>query len=135
MGSLNDPSRGQSGDAEDPDGPHPERGYGDASHLKCEACGGRYDSTKHQMTCVAPMLPKTVAYDQLNSRQLAEKIFNGPVRSCYDSLGNDNDLEPEDREVMIQEIEGLLERHAGLQPDPTLKAAREENERNGIELS
>ncbi len=45
------------------------------------------------------------------------------------------DLEPEDREGLLQELEGVLERHGGIKPDEALNAAREENSRNGIELS
>lgn len=64
----------------------------------------------------------------MNSRQLAEKIFNQAVRPCYEGMGQDNDPEPEDREAMLQEIEGLLEKYAGLIPDPVLKKVRKENE-------
>lgn len=63
----------------------------------------------------------------VNSRELAEKIWNDAVRPCYEGLGQDNDLEPEDREAMLQGIEGMLERHAGLEPDPVLEKARKEN--------
>lgn len=71
----------------------------------------------------------------LNSRELAEKIWNEAVRPCYEGLGNDNDLEPEDREAMLQSIEGLLERHGNVPPDLELLAKRTENERKGLELS
>jgi hypothetical protein len=64
----------------------------------------------------------------MNSRQLAEKIWNEAVRPCYEGMGQDNDPEPEDREAMLQGIEGLLERHAGLKADPELERLRKENE-------
>lgn len=71
----------------------------------------------------------------LNSRELAEKIWNEAVRPVYEGLGHDNDLEPEDREAMLQSIEGLLERHGNVPPDLELLAKRTENERKGLELS
>jgi len=71
----------------------------------------------------------------LNSRQLAENIWNEAVRPVYEGLGQDNDLEPEDREAMLQSIEGLLERHGNVPPDLELLAKRTENERKGLELS
>ena len=70
----------------------------------------------------------------MNSRQLADKILKEAIRPCYEGMGLDNDPEPEDREAMLQTIEGLLERHAGLDPDPALKTARAENEKNGLTM-
>jgi len=64
---------------------------------------------------------------KMNSRDLADKIFNEAVRPCYEGMGQDNDPEPEDREAMLQAIEGLLERHAGLKPDRMLKRLRKAN--------
>jgi hypothetical protein len=71
----------------------------------------------------------------MNSRLLAEKIWNEAVRPVYEGIGQDNELEPEDREAMLQSIEGLLERHGNVPPDLELLARRTENERKGLELS
>lgn len=50
-------------------------GYGDAAHLKCEKCGGRYDSAKHQLSCVSPTLQdESVAWmEQIADLQLSLK--------------------------------------------------------------
>jgi hypothetical protein len=73
--------------------------------------------------------------NQMNSRLLAEKIWNEAVRPVYEGIGPDNELEPEDREAMLQSIEGILERDANVPPDLELEAKRAENERKGLELS
>ena len=61
----------------------------------------------------------------MNSRELAEKIFNEAVRPCYEGMAQDIDPEPEDREAMLQAIEGILEREAKVKPDRTLTILRE----------
>lgn len=64
----------------------------------------------------------------MNSRALAELIVNDVVLPCYDGVGKDIELESDDLEALLQSIEGLLERHAGMKPDPVLEKARKENE-------
>ena len=69
----------------------------------------------------------------MNSRELAEKIWNLAVVNAYQAA-HDEHLEPEaeDKEAALQCIEGFLELHAGMKPDEKLEQARRENEKNGI---
>lgn len=62
----------------------------------------------------------------MNSRELAEEIWKSVKNAMHDTTAED--LEPEDREGLLQELEGVLERHGGLKPDPVLEKARKENE-------
>ena len=61
-----------------------------------------------------------------NSRQVAEMVFES-AKTAFP----DDDHEPEDKEGAIQEIEGILEREAGLKEDAELNREREKNEREG----
>lgn len=72
---------------------------------------------------------KDQAKSRPNSRELAEKVFDSAKTAFADS-----DVEPEDVEGAIQEIEGILEREAGVRPDEALNAEREKNEREGRSL-
>jgi DNA-binding SARP family transcriptional activator len=60
----------------------------------------------------------------MNSRQLAEQIVNEAVQPSFGGLC---ELEPADREAMLQTIEGILERGAGVRPDRALVRLREES--------
>lgn len=69
----------------------------------------------------------------MNSRQLAEEIWKSVANALQDETASE--LEPLDREGLLQELEGVLERHGGIKADPELMKAREENEKKGLELS
>lgn len=107
--------------------------------IACPTCGagpsqgclvfGRETMMKHRLK---PHLSRVKeAGKAMNSRQLAEEIFNKAVRPVYAGMGVDNEPEPEDCEAMLQTIEGILERKANVKPDRTLtilrKAAGEES--------
>lgn len=68
-----------------------------------------------------------------NSRQLAEEIWKSVANALQDETASE--LEPLDREGLLQEIEGILEREANVPPDLELQAARDENEKKGVEPS
>jgi hypothetical protein len=66
--------------------------------------------------------------DPLNSRQLAEMIWK-TVENAYTYAHEEHcEPEPEDKEGALQELEGILEREAGVKPDEHLKAERQKNE-------
>lgn len=69
----------------------------------------------------------------MNSRQLAEEVWKSVANALHETTAAD--LEPEDKEGLLQELEGVLERHGGIKPDEELNRIREENSKNGIELS
>lgn len=64
----------------------------------------------------------------MNSRQLAEMIWK-TVQGAY-SYAHETGADPEaeDKEGALQEIEGILEREAGVKPDEALNAERDKNE-------
>jgi len=65
----------------------------------------------------------------LNSRQLAEKIWKEVVQNAYSYAHEQgNEPEAEDKEGALQELEGLLEREAGVKPDEQLNAERAKHE-------
>lgn len=65
----------------------------------------------------------------LNSRQLAVKIWKEAIEPAHSAGYEETEpLEGEDHEGMLQTIEGLLERNAGLKPDPVLQEARDKND-------
>lgn len=61
----------------------------------------------------------------MNSRQLAEYIWKTVVQNAY-SYAHETyaEPEPEDKEGALQDLEGILEREAGVKPDEALKAER-----------
>ncbi len=65
----------------------------------------------------------------MSSRQMAEKLWREAIEPNFDGVfGFDCELEPEALEAAHQVMEGLLERHAGLQPDRDLQRKRDDNE-------
>ncbi len=66
--------------------------------------------------------------EKLNSRQIAEMIWKGAILPTF-TYAHEIDAmpEPEDEEACLQAIEGILERHGGVEPDADLKKRRDEN--------
>lgn len=63
--------------------------------------------------------------DAMNSRQLAEEIWKSIANALHDTEARD--IEPEDKEGLLQELEGVLERHGKILPDQKLNEEREKN--------
>jgi len=77
---------------------------------------------------ISQLKEKLKEQPKFNSRQLAEKVFLSAATAFGESQ---REVDPLDKEGAIQEIEGILERGAGVPPDEHLKAEREKNEREG----
>lgn len=61
--------------------------------MRCKDCGGNFDSTKHQMTCVAPNLidPRDAEIARLN---LQNSELRAEVKKLHDGHGYRNGVGP-----------------------------------------